>query len=155
MATQLNPIPFAGLTGIGRRLAMEGALSEADARQALEDSVRHKTPIAAWLVENGLVDGARVAQAVSAEFGVPVLDASSLDFAQLPLKIVSEELINKHTALPLFKRGSRLFVGIADPTNSAALDEIKFHSNCAVEPILVEPELLKRTIEQVMASQNA
>ncbi|HEX7129474.1 MAG TPA: type IV-A pilus assembly ATPase PilB [Rhodanobacteraceae bacterium] len=155
MATQMNPSPFAGLTGIGRRLAMEGALSEADARQAVADSTRSKIPLATWLVENGLVDGMRVAQAVSAEFGVPVLDSSALDFAQLPLKIVSEDLISKHTALPLFKRGSRLFVGIADPTNSAALDEIKFHSNCAVEPILVEPELLKRTIEQVMASQNA
>ena len=155
MATQLNPNPFAGLSGLGRRLAMEGALSEADARQAAEDSIRHKTPLATWLVENGLVDGVRVAQAVSAEFGVPVLDASALDFAQLPMKIVSEELINKHTALPLFKRGNRLFVGIADPTNSGALDEIKFHAACAVEPILVEPELLKRTIEQVLANQNA
>ncbi len=155
MATQLNPNPFAGLSGLGRRLAMEGALSEADARQAAEDSIRHKTPLATWLVENGLVDGVCVAQAVSAEFGVPVLDASALDFAQLPMKIVSEELINKHTALPLFKRGNRLFVGIADPTNSGALDEIKFHAACAVEPILVEPELLKRTIEQVLANQNA
>ena len=155
MATQLNPTPLAGLTGLGRRLAMDGALSEADARQAVADSSRSKTSLATWLVENGLVDGARVAQAVSAEFGVPVLDAAALDFPQLPLKILSEELINKHTALPLFKRGSRLFVGIADPTNSAALDELKFHSGCAVEPILVEPEVLRRTIEQVLASQNA
>ncbi len=155
MATQLNPTPFAGLTGIARRLAIEGALSEADARQAVEDSLRNKTPLATWLVDNGLVEGKRVAQAVSAEFGVPLLDANALDFSQLPLKVVSEELINKHTALPLFKRGNRLFVGIADPTNSAALDEIKFHSNSAVEPILIEPELLKRTIDQALSSQNA
>ena len=154
MATQLNPTPLAGLTGICRRLAMEGALSEADARKAAAESLRTKTPLGTWLVESGLVPGARVAQAVSAEFGVPIIDSSAMDFAQLPLNIVSEELINKHTALPLFKRGSRLFVGIADPTNSAALDEIKFHSNCAVEPILVEPELLKRTIEQALTSQN-
>jgi type IV pilus assembly protein PilB len=155
MATQMNPTPLAGLTGVVRRLALEGALSEADARQAVDDSLRHKVPVAAWLAENGLVDGKRVAQAVSAEFGVPLLDASALDFPQLPLKAVSEELISKHTALPLFKRGNRLFVGIADPTNSAALDEIKFHSNCAVEPILVEPELLKRTIDQALSSQSA
>jgi type IV pilus assembly protein PilB len=151
----LNPSPFAGLTGLARRLAMDGALSEADARQAVADSSRSKTQLTTWLVENGLVDGSRVAQAVSAEFGVPILDASALDLAQLPQKIVSEELINKHTALPLFKRGSRLFVGIADPTNSAALDELKFHSNCAVEPILVEPELLRRTIDQVLSAQSS
>ncbi|HWG10374.1 MAG TPA: type IV-A pilus assembly ATPase PilB [Rhodanobacteraceae bacterium] len=155
MATQMNPTPLAGLTGIARRLALEGALSEADARQAVEDSLRNKIPLALWLSENGLVEGNRIAQAVSAEFGVPLLDAGALDPSQLPLKDVSEELINKHTALPLFKRGNRLFVGIADPTHSAALDEIKFHSNCAVEPILVEPGLLRRTIDQALSSQNA
>ncbi|MEO6968467.1 MAG: type IV-A pilus assembly ATPase PilB [Rhodanobacteraceae bacterium] len=155
MATQLNPIPFAGLTGLVRRLALDGSLSETDARQAVDDAGKQKIPIATWLVDNGLVEGTRVAQVVSAEFGVPVLDAASLDLPQLPLKAVSEELITKHGALPLFKRGNRLFVGIADPTNSAALEEIKFHSNCAVEPILIEPEQLKRIIEQALAARNA
>nr|MDQ2971914.1 Flp pilus assembly complex ATPase component TadA [Pseudomonadota bacterium] len=155
MATQLNPIPFAGLTGLVRRLALDGVLSEPDARQAVEDAAKQKIPVATWLVDNGLVEGTRVAQGVSAEFGVPVLDAAALDLLHLPLKMVSEELITKHGALPLFKRGNRLFVGIADPTNSAALDEIKFHSNCAVEPILIEPEQLKRIIEQALTAQSA
>ena len=56
----------------------------------------------------------------------------------MPLNLISEALITKHQALPLFKRGKRLYVGIADPMQSHALDEIKFHSNCMVEPILVE-----------------
>ncbi|MGH8162774.1 MAG: type IV-A pilus assembly ATPase PilB, partial [Rhodanobacteraceae bacterium] len=136
-------------------MALDGALSETEARQAVEDAAKQETPIAAWLVDNGLVEGARVAQMVSAEFGVPVLDAAALDLLHLPLKMVSEELITKHGALPLFKRGNRLFVGIGDPTHSAALEEIKFHSNCAVEPILIEPDQLKRTIEQALAAQSA
>ena len=155
MATQLNPNPFMGLTGVVRRLAIEGALSETDAREAAAEATRAKSSLTTWLVESGLVSGVRVAQAVSAEFGVPIMDASALDFAQLPVKIVSEELMTKHNALPLFKRGNRLFVGIADPTHSAALDEIKFHAACAVEPIMVETELLKRTIDQVLAALNA
>ena len=54
------------------------------------------------------------------------------------LDLVTEALITKHQSLPLFKRGKRLFVGIADPMQSHALDEIKFHSNHMVEPVLVE-----------------
>ncbi len=62
-------------------------------------------------------------------------------------ELVKEDLVRKHQALPLFKRGNRLFVGLADPTNHAALDEIKFHTNLTVEPILVDAERLKRSID--------
>ena len=48
------------------------------------------------------------------------------------MKLVSEELLQKHQVLPLFKRGNRLYVGIADPTQTRALDDIKFHTNLAV-----------------------
>ena len=55
MAIQMNPAPLAGLTGIARRLVAEGALSEGEARKAVEDASRQKIPIGAWLVENSLV----------------------------------------------------------------------------------------------------
>ena len=85
MATQMNPVPsMPGLTGISRRLALEGVLTEADARQAVEDASRQKTPITNYLVENGMVDGLRMSQALSAEFGVPMLDISAVDVTQLP-----------------------------------------------------------------------
>ncbi len=51
---------------------------------------------------------------------MPLMDVEALDLAQLPMKLVSEDLISKHKALPLFKRGNRLFVGIADPHKSAS-----------------------------------
>ena len=58
-------------------------------------------------------------------------------------------------ALPLFKRGGRLFVGISDPTNTHALDEIKFHTNLTVEPILVDEDQIRRTIDQWLESADA
>ncbi|TCO42652.1 type IV pilus assembly protein PilB [Dokdonella fugitiva] len=156
MATQMNTPPLAGLSGIARRLVAEGALAENDARKAVDDAAKAKIPIGAWLVENGLVQGRQVAMAASAEFGMPLLDVTALDYSQLPLNIVKEELVTKHKALPLFKRGNRLFVGVADPTNLRALDEIKFQSNHLIEPILVEDGVLERAIEQAQsaASQN-
>jgi type IV pilus assembly protein PilB len=80
---------------------------------------------------------------------------SSLDPAQSAIKLVNEELVRKHNALPLFKRGGRLFVGIADPTNTRALDEIKFHVNLTVEAILVDEDKIKRTIDQWLESADA
>jgi type IV pilus assembly protein PilB len=151
MSTQMQP-SLAGLSGMARRLVSDGVLPEADVRRAVVDSAQHKTTLAAWLLDNGLVDSIKLTQVASAEFGMPTMDVSALQPASMPLSLISESLINKHHALPLFRRGKRLFVGIADPMQSHALDEIKFHSNCMVEPILVERGQLHRTIENALSS---
>lgn len=154
MATQINPANLAGLSGIARRLVAEGSLAEPDARRAVETSTKQKIPLATYLIDNGMADSRTVAMAASAEFGVPLYDVSAIDFAQLPLKLISEELITKHRALPLFKRGNRLFVGLSDPTNLRALDEIKFQSNHSVEPILIDEQGLARIIEQALSQSS-
>ena len=154
MAMQMNPAPLAGITGIARRLVAEGTLSEGEARKAADDAARQKIPLGAWLVENGLVASNQVALASSAEFGIPLFDVEALDLAQIPLRLVREDLIQKHKALPLFKRGNRLFIGVSDPTNLRALDEIKFQSNHIIEPILIDEQQIDRAIEQAFNASS-
>jgi type IV pilus assembly protein PilB len=144
-----------GITGIARRLVLDGALSEADARKALDEASKQKRPVHLYLLEKKLVTAAHIAGANAVEFGMPLFDASALDLNQAATKLVSEELITKHQALPLFKRGNRLFVGIADPTNTRALDEIKFAANLTVEPILVDEDKLRRTIELALTASDS
>jgi type IV pilus assembly protein PilB len=144
----LQPQPSAlGLSGMARRLVSEGLLPEADARKAVNDCSQNKKTLTAWLLEQNLVDSHRLAQVASAEFGMPMMDVTAVAPSSMPLNLISEALISKHQVLPLLKRGKRLFVGIADPMQLHALDEIKFHSNCMVEPILVERSQLTRAIE--------
>ena len=147
MATQMNPATLAGLSGVARRLVVEGTLADGDARKAVESSIKQKIPLGTYLIEHALANGTQVAMATSAEFGIPLFDAEALDLAQAPIKLVSEKLILQHKALPLFKRGNRLFVGLADPTNLHALDEIKFQTNHTIEPILISEEQLGRAID--------
>ena len=154
MATQMNPAAVAGLSGVARRLVVEGTLSDADARRAVESSLKQKIPLGSYLIEQALANGQQVAMAASAEFGVPLFDIDALDLAQAPIRLVSEKLITQHKALPLFKRGNRLYVGVADPTNLHALDEIKFQTNHSVEPILVSEEQLGRVIERALSESS-
>ena len=118
-------------------------------------ATRERRPLAGYLLEKKLIAPADLAAANSVEFGMPIFDVASLDPTQSAIKLVSEELVRKHAALPLFKRGGRLFVGVADPTNTRALDEIKFHTNLAVEAILVDEDRIKRTIDQWLEPADA
>jgi type IV pilus assembly protein PilB len=153
MSSQLQP-SLAGLSGMARRVVSEGLLPEEDVRKAMTDSTRNKVSLTTWMLDQNLVDSSQLTQIVSAEFGMPTMDVTALNPATLPLNLISEALISKHQALPLFRRGKRLFVGINDPMQSHALDEIKFHSNCMVEPILVERSSLLRVIEASLNSMR-
>ena len=137
-----------GITGLARRLVLDGAMDEVAARSAMANATEAKIPIAQWLSEKKLVTAAHLAAANAIEFGMPLLDATAFDSTHNAIKLVSEELVQKHQVLPLFKRGTRLFVGVSDPTKTHALDEIKFHTNLTVEPILVDEDSLRRTLDQ-------
>lgn len=144
-----------GITGIARRLVLDGALDEVKAREAMAAATAERKPLATYLAEHRLATSAQLAAANSIEFGVPLFDPSALDPNQSAVRAISEELIRKHSALPLFKRGSKLFIGLADPTNTAALDEIKFQTNAAVEAILVDEELIRRTLDRWLENSDA
>lgn len=154
MNAQVTP-NLIGITGIARRLVMDGALSEADARRALDEAPKAKQPVVRWLLEKKVVGSAAVAAANSIEFGIPLLEINAFDLGRAAVKAVSEELITKHGVLPLYKRGNRLFLGISDPTNTRAIEEIQFAAGATVEPILIDEEQLKRAIDRAFTAAEA
>ena len=89
MSSQLQP-SLAGLTGMARRLVSEGVLPEADVRKAVADSAQQKVSLAAWLLDHGLVESPRLTQVASAEFGMPMMDVSTLSQASMPINLISE-----------------------------------------------------------------
>ena len=141
-------VNLVGITGIARRPVQDGALDETAAREAMTRAGEAKVPLAQWLAEKKLVSAGAMAAANSVEFGMPVIDATAFDPTHNAMKLVSEELVQKHNVLPLFKRGSKLFVGTSNPTQTAHLAEIQFHTNLVVEPILVDEEQIRRVLEQ-------
>ena len=149
-----TPNPQIQLGGLARKLVLDGHLPEAKALEAQNKSVQQKVPFVSYVVGNKLVDGRKVASSASEEFGVPVMDVDSLEIDPNVVKLVSEKLVRKHSTLPIFKRGSRLFVAVSDPTNLQGLDEIKFHAGMSTEPILVEENKLAKTIEKALEASD-
>jgi type IV pilus assembly protein PilB len=138
------------LSGLARKLISDGLLSEDAAIKAAESAQKEKMPFVSYLVENKLINSLQLASVASTEFGVPLFDIDTVELDEEVTKLVDEKLIRKHHALPLFKRGNRLFVAVSDPTNLVALDNIKFHVAANTEAVLVLEDKLKRTIEKAM-----
>lgn len=144
MAANSTEIQFSGVL---KCIVKEGLLTEAEAEAHSLAAQKHKLPLIRYLVRNKLINAKTVAHHVALEFGVPYFDLSAIDKSILPYNLVSEKLVRQHHALPLFKRGNRLFIALSDPTNVQALDDFKFHTRLNTETILVEEDKLSSAIE--------
>lgn len=142
------------LTGLARRIVADGLLSEQAAMEANQAAAKASQSLISHLVETKRVDARTLAHLASEEFGAPLMDLSVMDLSQAPVQDVEEKLLRRHHALPLFKRGKRLFLGLADPTNLQAQDEIKFHTGCMVEPVVVEDDKLLTALDKAFESMD-
>ena len=142
------------LNGLARKLVLDGLLNEADALKAQEQSQKKRISIVSYLVEQKMVNARTLATIASVEFGVPLLDIKGVEFDLDIVRLVKENLIRQHNALPIYKRGNRLFLAVSDPTNLNALDEIGFSAKLATEAILVEDDKLQFAIEKTLSDSD-
>ncbi len=136
--------------GLGGRLIRDGLVTDDQIRGAMDGAKSSRQDLVTYLVEQKIVAARAIAEAASSEVGVPVFDLDVFDLTQVAVAHVKERLIRHHRALPLLKRGKRLFVAVSDPTNLEALDEFKFHTGFNTDPVLVEDDKLGRAIEKAL-----
>ena len=141
-------------SGLAWRLVRDRLLTEDQAANASAEALRQRQPFVQYLVEQKILDSRRIAIAASHEFGVPLFDLGAMDAVDLPLNLVEEKLIRKHRALPLFRRGNRIFLALSDPTNDQALEEIRFNTGLATDAVLVEEDKLAAAIVRVVDAQD-
>jgi len=140
-------------SGLAKRLVRDRLMSEEEAQAAYQEALKRRQPFVQFLVENRILDSRRIAVAAAEEFCIPLLDLEAIEPRVLPLNLVDEKLVRKHRALPIFRRGNRLFVALSDPTNLEALDEIRFRSGLAAEAVLVEEARLDTAIEKAIEAR--
>jgi type IV pilus assembly protein PilB len=143
------------LGGLARRLVADSLISEEHARELQARAIRTGAPLVTVLVEGKTIPALRLAEAASQEFGVPLLDLAAFSLDPQLMSEVGEKLLRKCHAVPLYKRGRKLFLGVSDPTNLQALDEIKFATGLTTEAILVEEDKLTKSIETAASQMES
>ncbi|MBK5303982.1 MULTISPECIES: type IV-A pilus assembly ATPase PilB [Gammaproteobacteria] len=136
------------LSGLAKQLVLAELITDQSAQQAYQQAQRNRVSLVTYLVQNKLLKSWQVAEVASEHFGMALLDLNCLDKDTQPRGLVSEKLIRQHHALPLWRRGNKLFVGISDPTNHQAINDIQFSTGLSTEAILVEEDKLSDAIEK-------
>jgi type IV pilus assembly protein PilB len=145
-----NPATTLRLSGLARRLVSDGLLTEEDAQTAQAAAKESQQAFVSYLVNNKVLGSLEIATVASQEFGVPLFDINAMNMEMAAVSLIQEKLIRQHNALPLYKRGKRLYVAVSDPTNLQALDEFQFNTGLNTYPILTDEQQLATAIEKAL-----
>jgi type IV pilus assembly protein PilB len=139
---------------LGRALVQQGRLTQADASDVQVEAARAGVGFVQQLIASRKLSAREVSQFAAQAFGYPLLDLSAVDVDQLPLSLIDTRIVANHRVIALSKRGNRLFVGMSDPTNEEAMQELKFATGMTTEPVVVDDDKLGALVAKLAASAS-
>ena len=131
-----------------------GRLSAAQAESLQKKSVAEKLAFIDVLLSSGTIESKALAAFCAETFAYPLLDVGALNIEALPPKIIDNKLMQTQRVLALAKRGNKMSVAISDPTNTQALDQIKFQTESTVEPVIVAHDALLQLLARLNKSSE-
>ena len=85
--------------------------------------------------ESGEVDEDDITQMLSEQYGVPSINLRHFEIDESVINLIPSEVSQKYLVVPVNRTGATLTIGMADPTNVFAMDDIKFMTGYNVEPV--------------------
>ena len=143
----LAEAPQSALSGVARVLVHAGKLNAKTAEDLVRSAKEKRSSFISSVISAGAVSPSDLAHTLSNALALPLLDLSSIDPQRLPRNVIDGKLTAQYQVVVLGKRGNRLFIGGADPTDQEAVERIKFATQLAPEWVIVEHDKLSRMLE--------
>jgi len=150
----LADAPHSALSGVARVLVHAGKLSSKTAEDLVRSAKEKRASFVSAVIGAGAVSPADLAHTLSSALALPLLDLNAVDTPRLPRSIIDAKLASQYQIVVLGKRGNRLFIGGADPTDQEAVERIKFATQLSPEWVIVEHDKLSRLLDSQGASAS-
>ena len=134
------------LPTILKQLIADGKITPKLAEDAFDDARKREISITTHLAQKQLISEQELALYNSREFGLSYVDLDSLEIPLDIKSLLSEDLLKKTQAVPLFRISKALTVAVADPIYLAQLSDIRFATELVPEPVIVEYTKLQRLL---------
>lgn len=143
------------LQGIGQLLVLEKLLEKSKAIEYYKLAGQEKISLLQYLVKNKVLSSEQIALTAAQNFGVPMIDLDCIEVDSIPATLVNEKLIRRHEMVPLFSRGTNLYLATDDPSKQSSLKEIQFHTGLNTNSIVVETDKLTRLIDSLLSAKES
>ena len=152
--TTLAEPHLSALSGVARMLVHAGKLPAKAAEDLVKQAREKKTSFVNAVIASGQVSPADLAHTMSSALALPLLDLSAMDPQRMPQNVIDAKLMQQYQVVALSRRGNRLFVGGADPTDLEVIERIKFATQLQPEWVIVEHDKLSKLLSSASTSAS-
>jgi type IV pilus assembly protein PilB len=131
---------------LGELLVRENLISPQNLREALDYQREHGGRLGFNLVKLGLISDDMITAVLSRQYGIPSVNLDLFKIEPSVLRLIPQEVAQKHFVLPLSRVGATLTLAMVDPTNVFAMDDVKFMTGLNVEPVVVAEGSIQQAI---------
>ena len=143
----LAEAPHSALSGVARVLVHAGKLNAKTAEELVRSSREKRASFVSSVIAAGAVSPTDLAHTLAGALALPLLDLNAIDAQKLPKNVIDNKLAAQYQIVVLGKRGNRIFIGGADPTDQEAAERIKFATQLSPEWVIVEHDKLAKVLE--------
>ncbi len=133
---------------LGELLVREKLISLQQLRQAQDEQKKSGKNLGYALAKLGYVSDGEITNFLSAQYRLPAINLDEYEIDSDIIKLVGRDVCEKHKIIPVSRSGSSLIVGMADPTNLHAIDDIKFLTGYNVEPVVASETAILSAIDR-------
>src|SRR3984893_16967422 len=134
---------------IGDLLVSEGLITREQLDRALQEQKQNGTRVGYNLVKLGYVQELELTKTLARQYKMPAVDLSKFEVDPKIAKLIPSDLALKNSVLPLKRDGRTLTVAMADPTNFAVIDDLKFITRYDIFPVLAGEFTIRNVLEKL------
>jgi len=134
---------------IGELLVGEKVISREQLQTVLEQQKRTGRRLGRLLIENGFLSEDKLSEALAHQFGMPFINLRQRTIRPELARKLTEGQARRLQAIVLEDRGSTMLVGMADPTDLFAFDELGRLLKTKIETAVVTETQLLEVVDRV------
>ncbi len=148
-----SPVATSG-ERIGDLLLKEGLISRDQLDSALLEQRSSGSRVGYNLVKAGAIQEIDLIRTLARQYKMQAVDLSKFEFDPKIVKMIPADLALKNLVLPLKRDGRTLTVAMADPTNFAVIDDLKFITRYDIFPVIAGEFTLRNALEKIFEATD-
>lgn len=138
---------------LGDILLENRLLSKSQLEEALTEQKNTREKLGQVLVRRGFITEQQLLEVLEFSLGIPQVQLNQVKIDPAVVRLLPTTLIRKHYILPISVNQQRLTLGMVDPLNYEAIDDVRILTGLDVLPVLVSENDMNAAIQQFAALQ--
>jgi type IV pilus assembly protein PilB len=141
------------MRGVAHTLILTGAVRAAEIVPAM-DRFGDGPQLMRHLVDQRIISQRQLADAITLQTGYPFVDLFTTEPDPTAVSLVPGGLARKYRLIPISRDGDRLVIGMTDPTDIIAIDDVGSAADLRIDPVVVAEDAFDYAFQRYVRSDS-